>query len=291
MRNLPAGNLSYPLLETRIHAWVSSRPDIYGACAVGSRARSDPPPDEWSDLDLILFTSALPRLSAGSSWFWQFGEVWLAHLFSEGPHPEWQVIYAGGLKVDFLLVPVTPAAKTRPALQDLLAGFPDRQVLARGVRPLGDLPPIAFTAQPPAPPPSPDEFKTLITQSLFLFYRIEKLARRGELWQAQHQLSCDLRPRLLTLLEWHTRLSNSLPPDTWYHGRRIDAWASPRFLPVLPALFPAYQAVDVHRALLAALDLFTALCGEIARHLHVPIIETTSPILDWIRLAPAAGGS
>src|SRR5690606_11553034 len=128
MRSSEPDRLSYPLLESRIHAWVNTRPEITGACVVGSRARSDPPPDEWSDLDLILFTSAISRFSADSSWLERFGEIWLAHLFTEGPQPEWQVIYAGGLKVDFLLVPTAPPDATRPSLPALLAAFPDRQV-------------------------------------------------------------------------------------------------------------------------------------------------------------------
>lgn len=44
------------LLE-RFVAWAVNCSDIRGAVIVGSRARTDHPADEWSDIDIIVITT------------------------------------------------------------------------------------------------------------------------------------------------------------------------------------------------------------------------------------------
>ena len=51
--------LNYAELEASILEWAIPNPELQLALVVGSRARSQPPPDEWSDLDLILFFEKL----------------------------------------------------------------------------------------------------------------------------------------------------------------------------------------------------------------------------------------
>jgi hypothetical protein len=48
---------TYLELESRISSWCRSRPDILAAIVIGSRGRLSPPPDDYSDLDLILYVS------------------------------------------------------------------------------------------------------------------------------------------------------------------------------------------------------------------------------------------
>jgi len=48
----------YKALEARILAWAAAREDLLAGVVVGSCARMDGTADQWSDLDLILFTSS-----------------------------------------------------------------------------------------------------------------------------------------------------------------------------------------------------------------------------------------
>ena len=44
----------YENLEKNFVSWAQAKEDIRAAFMVGSRARSDHPADEWSDMDIIL---------------------------------------------------------------------------------------------------------------------------------------------------------------------------------------------------------------------------------------------
>ena len=49
-------------LEQRFAAWAQTQPDIRAAFVVGSRARTDHPADQWSDLDIMVVTTRPERL-------------------------------------------------------------------------------------------------------------------------------------------------------------------------------------------------------------------------------------
>jgi len=49
-------------IEQRFTAWAQTQPDIRAAMVVGSRARTDHPADEWSDLDILVITTRPERL-------------------------------------------------------------------------------------------------------------------------------------------------------------------------------------------------------------------------------------
>ncbi len=100
----------YEALEARILAWAAAREDLLAGVVVGSRARMDGTADQWSDLDLILFTNSPQSYQQDSTWLGEFGELWAALLSHTGSgYPEWFALYAGGLKVDIVFVPVQPA--------------------------------------------------------------------------------------------------------------------------------------------------------------------------------------
>jgi aminoglycoside 6-adenylyltransferase len=56
--------MNYTDLERNFTAWAYAQHDLRVAIIVGSRARSDPPPDIWSDLDLIVFTTDMEKYAA-----------------------------------------------------------------------------------------------------------------------------------------------------------------------------------------------------------------------------------
>lgn len=279
----------YKQLEDSIRAWGQGNPSVRAAVLVGSRARQDHPADAYSDLDVILFTSDVAGLAARRDWLEAFGEVWAAWMEESGAgDSEWLVVYAGGIKADFMLAPVDSGENA--SLGELLARLPYQDVLARGVRVLFDkgsssegLPAFSPANEPPAHP-SPQQLRALVEQCLVMAARAAKLIRRGDLWRAKRASDGELKQVLLTLMEWHARARNGLGHDTWYEGRFLPEWADPRALQKLPDTFAAYDQADLGRALLADLDLFCWLAQETAEALGYPYdAQRDTQMLGYIR--------
>ena len=253
---------TYPNLETNFITWAQAQPNIRAAIVVGSRARVEPPPDEWSDLDLIVYATAPHRYAQESAWLETFGPVWLAHHNTTfAGDAEWMVLYAGGLKVDFVL------AQAANSLQTAINQSPYHIVLRRGVRLLFDKDSPKTELHLPLPtapaPPSEADYLALISAALLTATRTARLLQRGELWQAKAACDTALKGHLLTLLEWQATIKSNTPPDVWYDGRFISHWADPQALADLPATFARYEQADLWRALFATLTLFERLALEV----------------------------
>lgn len=241
--------MTYGPLESRITTWAATQPDIRAVIAVGSQARGDA--DSWSDLDVLLFTSERARY-LNPDWLQTFGDVWLTYIDNTGRgDPEWFVIYEGGLKVDIVLLQVDEDA---PTLEDLLRGYPYQTVFARGVKVLYDQQGQARSL-PPKPvdipaPPSVTAFHHVVNVLLLESVTTAKFIARGDFWRAQYWFAHDLRPNLLTLIEWH-----AYRRDTWYDGRFLNRWAAPHVQAALPDTFALHERESLSKALHAVLDL------------------------------------
>jgi aminoglycoside 6-adenylyltransferase len=250
---------------------------VYAAVVVGSRARQDHPADEYSDLDLILYVSDDTDLASSRAWLAQLGQVWAAALGQAGPDPEWLVIFAGGVKADFVLAPVNDPAAQR--LSNLLAASPHGLVIQRGLRVLvdklgrgphpieGNRPDVPVISTEPLSHPEPLVFSNAIEQFLVAASRTAKLVRRADLWRAKMACDCELKGYLLEMLGWHARAVHGLQRDTWNDGRFIQEWADKRALAELPEAFGDYSQAGLKRALLATLSLYSWLGRTTAERL------------------------
>ncbi|HYN88985.1 MAG TPA: aminoglycoside 6-adenylyltransferase [Ardenticatenaceae bacterium] len=284
--------LDYTQLEQKVLAWAEALGDIRAAIVVGSRARLDHPADEWSDLDLILFTTDPAAYVTNTDWLAAIGEVWLAVLDQTGRgDPEWLVLFEGALKVDFVLAAVTDGdAGARPSVWQMMAASPYRRVFRRGVRVLFDKnapgsqssPPVP--EQPPERHPSLEELTALVEHVLYDGVRAAKLLRRGDLWRAKRLCDCDLKQRLLSLIEWHARALYGLERDVWHGGCFLEEWANRQALAALPATFAAYDRDDLQRGLLATLELCRRLAMETAERLGYAYPSgSDGRIMSWVR--------
>ena len=87
----------YENLEKNFVSWAQSKEDIRAAFMVGSRARSDHPADEWSDMDIILYTSKPDSYLSDAKWVEDFGKVWtLVVSRTSGGEPECLTLFEGG---------------------------------------------------------------------------------------------------------------------------------------------------------------------------------------------------
>ena len=279
----------YALLESRIAAWAIANPDLIAGVVVGSRGRAEHPADQWSDLDLVIFSTATEVFIQDGSWLEGFGELWASWLDNTGSgYPEWFALYASGLKVDIVFVPVQADATT---LAQMLGTFAHQDVLERGVRVLfekSDLPAQAGITPPTSssqaiPNPSSAEYRNHLNQFWITAAKTVKLIQRGDLWRAKQACDGELKTCLLKMLEWHARARYGLDRDIWYDGRFLSSWADPRTTAELPGTFAAYDQADLRRALLATVQMVHWLAGETAAQLGLDYPRPDDlQVLGWI---------
>ncbi len=252
------------LLEATVADWAASQEDIRGVVIVGSRARSVHPADDWSDLDLIAFSTTPEVYTESAAWLNAWGDV-RALTLNPIHHGlwEWLVLLANGAKVDIVL------AAADGSLAEMLARFPFQDVLSRGLRvlvdktaPQGEAMPD-FILAPPTPPTSA-EFQNAVFGFLVAADKTARLLRRGDLWRAKMLCDGDLKTRLLGFVEWQAHATHGLDYDTWYEGRFLHEWAAPSVLSALPATFAIYDKDDLWRALRATVALFQRLATDSA---------------------------
>jgi aminoglycoside 6-adenylyltransferase len=279
--------ITYQALENTIMQWATDRPDVRAVLLIGSRAQDNSTIDQYSDLDLVIYTTRPAAYDTDSNWIVSFGEIWLTvRSKTDVGDREWLVLFAGGVKADFVIAPSLKGKGLAETLED--SAYAD--VFRRGVRVLTDRSGAASSELLflPVPQsrnlPTSVEFELVLNRMILATARAAKFLRRGDLWRCQQQISAEVRQALLVLIEWHARLTRPLDDDIWYGGRFIDKWADPRVAAALPGLFASYDEADVQRALASAVDLSEWLVTEIAVSL-----EDTFPkpgqaeALSWVR--------
>ena len=253
--------------NTASNRWITFTHGL--AFVLGSRARSDHPADEWSDLDLAVVTRDIHRYIEQADWINAIGKPWLTFIETTGPDIslERRVLFDGGLDVDFALMPLE-------MIQAMLEKGVDpgtADIFRRGVRVVLDkdnlLPdPDRFAAawQPPQPP-GEGQFLQVVNDFWYHTVWTAKHVRRGELWWGKSCCDGYLKNLLLPMLEWHAHARRGAAHDTWLRGRFLEEWADPRALRQLPEAFAHYDEADTWRALAVTMDLFRWVSLETAQ--------------------------
>jgi aminoglycoside 6-adenylyltransferase len=258
----PSGLPSVQFLE-RITAWAERRDDIVAAVLTGSRVRDEREVDEFSDLDIELFTNE-PSLYAGVTWLAEFGNVLvcLPLDYETDGYTNRLVFFEGGVKVDFQVRP--------PAHLDDLAHHPrTERVWGRGFRFLVDkvgarsaIPVQSFTI-PPNESLSEESFIGVVNEFWFEAAHIPRYLLRDELWVVKFRdwtMKCDL----LKMIEWYARARRGDEHDVWYIGTKMKSWVDEDVWTELQELFARFDRADSWRALLAMMALFARLTRHVS---------------------------
>lgn len=276
--------ITYADLEQHIHQWALTRADIQAVIVVGSRARTEHPADDFSDLDLILFTTDSSLYRIDRAWLETFGTVLLAAVDTlDGGASEWIAVYEGILKVDFTFF----QAKEGDSLADQLTHIPFQDVLARGVRVLVDQYPQSkpiTVSRRTFRMPTANQFEQAVANFWMTATRVVKFIQRGDLWRAVTMLYCKMRFQLTQMLEWHAHALHGLDYDTWYDGRFLDEWLDAETLASLPTIFAHYTAAELKAALQNMVILFRRLAPVVAGNLGYSYPESADAQLTaWMQ--------
>jgi aminoglycoside 6-adenylyltransferase len=260
--------LTFEYLMERITAWAQAHPDVRAALIIGSRARLDHPADEFSDLDVLVFTYNPDQFIQSSEWIAALAPVWLTFVERAGDGQEWErrTLFAGGLDVDLL---ISPAEWLDEIQDEIPPGMAD--VIRRGVITLVDKDGrVAEILSMPLPTASlfekPDEQAFTNATSNFWYHTLwsARHLQRGEIWWAKSCVDMYMKGMLQQMLEWHAHATKGDQFDTWLRGRFLEEWADPRAVAQLSNAFAHYASDDIARALRATMELFRWLEDETA---------------------------
>lgn len=278
--------MNYHELEHQLTTWAETQPDVIAIVAIGSRGRVHPPPDEHSDLDVLLWTDNLHRYADADDWLHTFGQPILC-VFSHTDQqlPEWEIIFKDGGKLDVVLIEALPTP-----LATMLREFAHADVLQRGFRVLvnkrGDDVDASHWSFAAATRPDQTRFDHLIKEVLLEATRALKFAQRGDLWRAKNLCDNVMKKHLLTLLEWHALAKYGDELDIWYDGRFLEQWADAEAVQALPGTFALYEGQDIIRALHATMTLFDRLGRDTAQRDGLNYTgEATQAVLHWLAAA------
>lgn len=253
----------YEMIERNFVSWAQTVEDIRAAFIVGSRAREDHPADEFSDMDIIIYTSEQNYYLSNQEWLSNFGDICTSFVsVTDGGDPEWLTLYNGGWQVDFVI-------HSLDNLKHMVKNKIIPNNFYRGVKVLIDKDHIAeyimpqhFTA-PQGKPLSEDNFLRTVNMFWFLALYSAKQILRNELWVAKVR-DGNMKQLLLQMIEWHEKVVNGDEYDTWHAGRFLCEWASKETQMELYNSFGHFNRIDSWKALLATINLFKRLSHEIA---------------------------
>ena len=285
-----SSKLTYHQLEANIVTWTKTAPYIQAVIMVGSRARSDF--DQWSDLDLILFTTAPQVYIEHTDWFHTFGQVCFSVLnHTSYGDPEWFILFEGGLKTDIVLSSFTKTIYKTFDLEQILLKSPYKDAFQDGMRVIFDktvpnkLLDIVLPSLSVPPPPTSKEFDDLCHRFFLVAYQVSKFLNRQDLWRAKHYCDNSLKQYLLKLLAWHSRATKDPNIITWDDGRHLNNWADPRAIAALADTFAIYTQPAIWQALSNTLTLFRWLAIETAQSLGYEYpTQVDEQVMKWMKL-------
>lgn len=249
-----------PSILDRIAGWARVEPDVRALVLVGSRAGYQAV-DDLADFDVQVYVEKTEPYVRDDAWLTRFAPIWVCvHDVYRHNNLTVQtrlVIYEGGTKVDFGLIPVE-------ALMDMRLDDPVRRVLVDkdGL--------VSGSFREPARPVQPDatEFGRIIREFWFEAYHVAKYLARGDLWPTKAR-DWETKKFLLKMIEWHAGATQGWNVDTYYMGKQMRAWVARDVWEELDNTFSHFDAEDSWRGLRATTRLFRRIAKETAAALNM----------------------
>jgi aminoglycoside 6-adenylyltransferase len=262
--------LAYEELLGKFVKWAHKEDDIRAAFILGSRARTDHPADEWSDLDVGIIANDPEPYLATTEWLKNIGNYWITFIetTATGGGQERRVLFEGWLDIDFVMIRFADFQQMI-GVETLPPEYTD--IMRRGTRIVIDknnifgrfqgikIEPLAHS------PPAEPEFLNVVNDFWYHAVWTTKKLRRGELWWAKSCCDAYMKNLLLRIMEWHAQAMQGEGADTWMHGRFLEEWADSRAVEKLPKIFARDNKKEIGQALLATIGLFRWLAIETAR--------------------------
>jgi aminoglycoside 6-adenylyltransferase len=225
---------TYRDIFDQFSALVRDYEPVTGAAAIGSFVTGASGETGPGDLDLLVFASQPEELLTDSRWLSPLGRIWAATVDRSLPAlPVKRLLLDDAAQLDLFIV--SPDAPSQlPALPRAVLA----DIARRGFEPLKDGGPVpaglaalaeeaggALRARP-----SQDQFSSLVAQFWIDAVRVARRLGRGEIWAAKRIVDGPMKDALVQLRAWTIKALKGPDYETYWRGRRLEEWASKRFL-------------------------------------------------------------
>lgn len=181
--------LTFDTIITRFTGWTKAQKEIDAALMIGSRARTDEPADEWSDLDIIFLTSKPEQFIHSEHWLNQIHPYSITFLekTAVGNGIERRVMFDPHLDVDFVIL-------TPEHFSGMLQLMETHQVLNKGYKVLFDKTDVlngikvSDDLSQPHMLPTQAQYDNLVQYFWYHVVWVSKKMLRGEIWVAKECL-------------------------------------------------------------------------------------------------------
>jgi len=268
---MPQQTTNYQTIIDNFMQYGKTCQDFKASIIIGSRARAEEPADEWSDLDIVLFTENHESYIENTQWLENIGNFTITFVENTpiADSKERRVLFEDGLDVDFAIINAENI--------DRLINTPDViDVLKKGYKVLFDktkvfqdfkIPKVKLKRAKAIRLPSSKEFSEVVNDFWYHCVWSVKKILRGELWTAKTCVDVYLKTLLLKVIEWQTALSDD-PHTIWHDGRFFEKWSDQRVVKQMAKCFAHYENDDIKRALKNTMDLFSSVTVDVCEGLH-----------------------
>lgn len=238
---------------------------IKAAIVIGSQARTNPPADKYSDLDIIFITTNPEQYLYSDDWLKNISDFHIS--FVENTllgAKERRVMFDDGTDIDFIILDEQQATGIKAHEID--------EIFQRGYNVIKDKIGISSdidskkkleTIRKYNPIISANDFTNVVNDFWFHCVWTTKKILRGELLTAKSCLDIYMKQIIIKLIENYTYLNNN-QCDVWYNGRFIERWADLQIIESLSRSYARYNEADMVNALFSSIELFKFLAKNIA---------------------------
>ncbi|MBV7529868.1 AadS family aminoglycoside 6-adenylyltransferase [Chitinophaga sp. sic0106] len=255
-----------------VTAWAAANTEIRAMLLTSSLVNPYAPVDEFSDLDIELIFTDLPKYISDNSWLQLFGSINATveegEEAFEGRHAMKMVLYADHVKIDFKLYSVQHFLEdaAEPQLpEDWDIGY--RVILDKDGITNQLLPPSYAPAI--IQPPSAAKFAQVINDAWWDMTYVAKCLTRHDIFYAKFMSEDMMRTNyLVPLIEWYIGSQHNWQVSTNKHGRLFPQYLTPECWSAIQATFSGAEIEDNWRALFAYTDVVHQLGTELGERLN-----------------------
>lgn len=260
--------LNYSKIIKNFLSFAKDEESIRAAIIVGSQARQEKTADQWSDLDLVIFSTDHTSLLKHYKWIYHISKPMITFLekTAVGGGMERRVLFEGGLDVDFAIFPTS-------TLDDMLNQKEVSDVFSRGVKVLIDKDHRlkSIIPQKNKTPVIPSKEKIMNDMHDFWYHSVltAKKLRRGEILLSKSICDSYMKNLLVSLIKTEIKLRKGPDYDTWHGFRFFEQWADPDIIESFKKLYAPYDEKEIWHALIKTMNVYEKMAKKVCHSMGI----------------------
>jgi aminoglycoside 6-adenylyltransferase len=294
----------------KLRQWAGRNKDITYVIITGSRGRQTMGADEYSDIDVTIFSRNVKCYEKTTDWVTQIappvacyqdtiatgltgkkiffpGEVAMDVFFVDSRLLSWLYHYVQ-LKDRKILFAAIPSS-LKKIIDNRIFFFMD--YISRGFYCVVDKrdyhQKLMYIEQKCRCQPETyfnlQRVEHIVNKFWHHAYFMAVKLHRGNYFSAKIQYDNGMKYNLLYLMEMQAKTVKGKNFETWYSGRYVEEWGDPYVVSRLPYIFGHYEPTDAWNSLMETMSLFTYLTNFIIRnHPEHTFLNPAEEVTAWI---------